>query len=68
MERIDRSIIPIKETMNEIMSDGKAEQKKHEEFEKSVLKFINSYNDNSFKHYYSDSPLRCSYMVSKLDS
>lgn len=36
MEKIDRSIIHIKETMNEIMSDVEAEQKKQEEFKKNM--------------------------------
>lgn len=67
LERIDHSIIHIKETMNKIMLDVEVEQKKQGEFRKYVLEFTNSYNDNSFKHYYSDSPLRCSHMVSKLD-
>lgn len=63
----------MKEMMNKFTLDAEVERKEQREFRKeqrefakSVMGFINSYSDNSVKHYYSDIPMRCSYMVSKI--
>lgn len=68
IERIDFSIIDMKEIMNKFMSDAKAERKKqrefrkeHGEFAKFLMGFINSYSDNSVKNSYSDISMRCTW-------
>lgn len=40
IERIDHSIIDMKETMNKIMSDAEAEQKEQREFRKEQREFV----------------------------
>lgn len=68
IERIDFSIIDMKEIMNKFMSYAKAEQKKQREFRKEqgefakfLMGFINSYSDNSVKNSYSDISMRCTW-------
>lgn len=75
LERIDFSIIDMKEIINKFISNSEAEWKKQREFRKEqgefakfLMGFINSYSDNSVKNSYSDISMRCSYMVSNLNS
>ncbi|KAK9221879.1 hypothetical protein WN944_010309 [Citrus x changshan-huyou] len=77
IERIDRSIIDMKEMMNTMLSEAAAECKEQRQFRKeqrefrqeqrqfakSVTGFINSYTGNSFNRSYNDTPLSSSYMV-----
>ncbi|KAK9190073.1 hypothetical protein WN943_018674 [Citrus x changshan-huyou] len=82
IERIDYSIIDMKEMMNTMLSEAAAERKEQRQFRKeqrefrqeqrqfakSVTEFINSYTGNSFNRSYSDTPMSNSYTVSYLNS
>ncbi|KAH9671507.1 hypothetical protein KPL70_017399 [Citrus sinensis] len=77
IERIDHSIIDMKEMMNTMLSEAAAERKEQRQFRKeqrefrqeqrqfakSVTEFINSYTGNSFNRSYSDTPMSNSYTV-----
>lgn len=73
IERLDHSIIEIKEAMKKIMSDAKVEwieqrkfrkKKKQREFLSSKIGFINLHTENPMKHFYIDTPRRRSNIVS----
>ncbi|KAK9215350.1 hypothetical protein WN944_007355 [Citrus x changshan-huyou] len=75
IERIDRSIIDMKEMMNKMLSEAEAERKEQRQFRKEqrefrqeqrqftkfVTGFINSYTNNSFNRSYNDTPMSSFY-------